>query len=347
MRFCTRCGREVTGSLAFCTRCGHQLRAPGSEPLRVPGSEPLRVPGSEPLRVPGSEPPPAGEPAEPATVTSVPAAEAADPDPASVTPARALPDEIGQGGRSGHRGAPGAGPGPMRRWIMVAAAAVLLAAMAGGGWLIYRGHARHSLAGQVSGQRSTRPAGLATGPGSPPGQAAVSSAPASPAASLPATSPATAAPGGSPPPGGSSAPGSLPAAPGTSPVTLAPRTLAFSSAHRVAAFAARYFTAINHRDFGAYRTLFAPGSRPISTRGEFEAAYRSTTDSRVRLSDLAPQAGGGWAAGLSFVSHQNSGQSHTGTACTAWRITLFLIPAGHHYLIVAPPAGYRSTSRAC
>jgi hypothetical protein len=93
--------------------------------------------------------------------------------------------------------------------------------------------------------------------------------------------------------------------------------------------------------------LFAPGRRPISTRGEFEAASRSTTDSRVRVGDLAPQAGGGWAAGLSFVSHQNSGQSHTGTTCTAWRITVFLIPAGHHYLIVAPPAGYRSASRAC
>jgi hypothetical protein len=221
---------------------------------------------------------------------------------------------------------------------------VLLVAAAGGGWLLYHGHARHAVAASRSRPTPAHRRGIGSSQ-QPPTQSAASSslAPTSPAPT--SSGPASRAPSSSvPTPDTSSPPGAT--SNGTS-VALAPRTRAFASAQPVGAFVSRYFTAINTRNYRIYATLFEPGTQPIAGRSAFKSAYRSTADSRVRLASLAPTADGGWAAGVSFVSHQDSAQSHTGTSCTAWRITLYLQPQGTGYELVPPPADYRSSSRAC
>ncbi|HEY2508558.1 MAG TPA: hypothetical protein VGI58_18720, partial [Streptosporangiaceae bacterium] len=68
---------------------------------------------------------------------------------------------------------------------------------------------------------------------------------------------------------------------------------------------------------------------------------------RATLTSAAPASAGGLAIGLSFISHQAAGQSKTGTTCTTWRITLYLVPDGGSYLIGSPPPGYHSSYRAC
>jgi hypothetical protein len=223
--------------------------------------------------------------------------------------------------------------------MLAAVAAVLLAVAAGTGWLLYQGHARHALAQNRSHQTLAHPGGQGSGP-QPLTQTAVSSSPApsSPVSSPAPSSPAASSPDGSPSPAGSET---------GSSVALAPQVLAYGSAHRVGAFVSRYFTTINDRNYRVYTTLYVPGAQPIATESEFKSGYRTTTDSHARLFGLSPTAGGGWAARVSFVSHQDSTQSRTGTSCTAWRITFFLVPSGRSYQIVSPPAGYRSTSRAC
>jgi hypothetical protein len=116
---------------------------------------------------------------------------------------------------------------------------------------------------------------------------------------------------------------------------------------QVAAFVANYFSAINNRDFASYSALFAPSAATITSARQFKADYGSTHDSKVVLSSLTSTGSGGWAAGISFTSHQSAAESATHTACTAWNITLYLSPSGSSYLIGSPPAGYQATFRAC
>jgi hypothetical protein len=260
-----------------------------------------------------------------------------------------VPAEAPVPGRPGRDSPPANGSLRAKQKIAAATVLVLLVAAAGGGWLLYHGHARHAVAANPSRPTPAHRRGIGSSQ-QPPTQSAASSslAPTSPAPTSsvptssvptsPAPSSSAATPDTSSPPGGTGS--------GTS-VALAPRTRAFASAHPVGVFVSRYFTAINTRNYRIYATLFEPGTQPIAGRSAFKSAYRTTADSRVRLASLAPTADGGWAAGVSFVSHQDSAQSHTGTACTAWRITLYLQPRGAGYELVPPPADYRSSSRAC
>jgi hypothetical protein len=235
--------------------------------------------------------------------------------------------------------------------VVTSIAVVLVLAAAGVGWLVLHGHAGHATAsggGSGQHQRSGRPAAGSSSPGpASPSTASPSPSPSGPLSSGPLSSaPVSSAPAPSAPvsaPGGSSA-GS---GPGSTAVALSPAALQYSSAQQVGTFASRYFTAINERNYGAYVALFAPNGQLVPTRGQFESGYRSTADSRATLASLAPIAGGGWAAGLSFVSHQAVAQSRTGTPCTAWRITLFLAPDGSGYLIGSPPPDYRSSYYPC
>jgi zinc-ribbon domain len=130
-------------------------------------------------------------------------------------------------------------------------------------------------------------------------------------------------------------------------VRLGPGVAGQSAARPVAAFVAQYFAAINGHDYPAFSRLFEPGASPVQSAGEFRSGYRSSRDSRGRLVALAQAADGTWAASLTFRSHQDAGISATGTSCTAWGVTLYLVPAGGSYLIAPPPPGYRASAQPC
>jgi hypothetical protein len=151
---------------------------------------------------------------------------------------------------------------------------------------------------------------------------------------------------------GVASPGSASQAPRTSGtqnadrgmVAVAPAAGQEASAPKVAAFLAAYFEAINARDYQAYLSLFEPVLRP--TYQQFQNGYESTSDSSVMLAELVPTAVG-FAATVSFTSHQEAADSVTRTSCTLWGITLYLKPHGDTYIIVPPPANYRAHYQTC
>jgi hypothetical protein len=129
-------------------------------------------------------------------------------------------------------------------------------------------------------------------------------------------------------------------------VALAPGAARQPGAHHVAAFLATYFAAINKHRYHAYMSLFDPQSRPIHSRQEFLTGFASTRDSGARLVRISPAAAGP-AAEIAFDSHQRPAASATQTACTSWRITLFLETHGRTYLIGTAPATYRAQAAPC
>ena len=129
-------------------------------------------------------------------------------------------------------------------------------------------------------------------------------------------------------------------------VALGPGARRQPGAHHIAAFLATYFAAINHHDYQAYIRLFDPQSRPIQSKQEFLTGFRSTRDSGAKLVSISPTAAGP-AAEITFDSHQRPADSATQTACTSWRITLFLLPQGRTYLIGQVPATYHAQATPC
>jgi hypothetical protein len=206
------------------------------------------------------------------------------------------------------------------------------------------------LAGLGGWYAATRPGGTPTAsPQRPPSAKPSAAGAGSPAATSPssqlaspAVSPASSNPGGTLVP---STPGGT-AAGGSSPVALGPG-VSGQPAGSVAAFVSQYFAAINSHDYPAYISLFAPGADPGENAQKFQAGYASTTDSNETLVALAGTASGATAASLTFDSHQAPASSATHTACTSWRITLYLVQSGTSYLISHPPAGYHASFQAC
>jgi hypothetical protein len=217
--------------------------------------------------------------------------------------------------------------------MMMVLAAVIVLAIAGGlaAWQLTGQHsgAPAPLAGKSAG-RATQPE--PTGAVSPAGSAS---------ATVPASPPPSSAPPSTAPP--STAP---PTASAASTVAIGPAVAGQASAARVAAFLLRYFTAINHRDYSAYVSLFDSQSQPEPTRSHFLNGYRSTTDSLATLVGLSPTSAG-LAATVAFESHQKPALSATHTACTSWHITLYLESGRSPYLIGAAPPGYRASYRPC
>jgi hypothetical protein len=313
----------VGGPLKFCTNCGARLPVAGSQdtpatPVRTGQPPPRAVTPPPPPRWPQHLEPEHLEPEhlepqrlEPPTLTTgFPPAGAADPF-----------------------SRPPAPPGPGRRripaWGIIAAAVALVVA-ALGGWYAATQHGSTSAA---TGQRapSAKPS---TGGGGSLTATSPSSQLATPTGSATSSTPT-----GSPTT-------STPAAGGGSQVALGPG-VSGQTAGSVAAFASQYFAAVNRRDYQAYISLFAPGADPGMDAQKFQAGYASTTDSSETLVALAGAASGKTAASLTFVSHQGAASSATHTACTNWRITLYLVPSGASYLISHPPAGYHASFQPC
>jgi hypothetical protein len=214
--------------------------------------------------------------------------------------------------------------------VLLAAAVVAVAGLVGlGAWLLAgRGSsgvpaASHSATGTQH-TAASRPTPSASVPGSPQ---AVSPSPAIPATPQAPAPPVTAGRNG--------------------PVAIGPGVGHPAKAAAISALASQYFTAINTRDYLGYAGLFEPGAAPVANRHQFLAGYRTTRDSHETLVALAPAGGGGWAATVTFTSHQDPADSATHTACTAWNVTMFLLPNGTSYLIGHHPAGYHASFRAC
>jgi hypothetical protein len=207
---------------------------------------------------------------------------------------------------------------PRPRPALVAVAVVIVVA-AGGGAAAWRLAGSHTA---VTAAAASRPAG----------RSAPARVPAGPA---PAVPPSSAGPEAASSPAPTAAPAGVP---------IAPAAAQQPGAAAVSAFVARYFTAINQRDYPGYAALFAPGQVP--SQQQFRSGYESTTDSGTTLAGLTPTAAG-WAARVTFVSHQDPADSATGSACTSWDITLYLGGDGSTYLIEPPPPGYHASDASC
>lgn len=337
MGFCTKCGRQRSGTEQFCAGCGAQGSdvADAAPQTAESQSEPRAEPAPETI----IEPAPA-EPAESArdelpmieptrwdTNWYKPRPSAASPPPAAPGqtppgPPSYGPPSYGQGpyGQPPYQPPPHVpgtiGTPPLRRGqtvILTILLVVVLLAVGGGAY---------ALVSRFTGHKNAAP---------PPGSPTVS-APAAPGngATTPASSPA-ASPTGSPSPG----------------VSVAAGLAANPAEPAIAAFLARYFTAINSHDYAAYSSLLDSREQSVNTPSTFNAGYGSTNDSAEALTAITGTGGGDQAATVSFTSHQTPAESPTKTSCTSWTITLYLQPNGGSYLIGPAPAGYHASYRAC
>ena len=202
-----------------------------------------------------------------------------------------------------------------------------------GGWYATTRHGGTTVASGQKPATATPSAGGAGSPAATSRSSPLASPAGSAAPSTPAGTSASATPGGT-------------AAGGGSQVALGPG-VSGQTAGSVAAFTSQYFAAINSHDYPAYISLFAPGADPGMDAQKFQAGYASTTDSSETLVALAGTASGKTAASLAFDSHQAPASSATHTACTSWRITLYLVQSGTSYLISHPPAGYHASFQPC
>ncbi len=203
-------------------------------------------------------------------------------------------------------------------------AAVVVAAAGLGGWYAATHYGSKPAA---SAQRPPSATPSAGGAGSPAATSPSSQLASPTAAATPSSPAATAAGGGS-------------------QVALGPG-VSGQAAGSIAAFVSRYFAAINSHDYPAYVSLFAPGADPGVTAQQFQAGFGSTADTDETLVALASTPSGKTAASVTFTSHQSPASSATHTACTSWRITLYLVQSATTYLIGHPPASYHASFAPC
>jgi hypothetical protein len=130
-------------------------------------------------------------------------------------------------------------------------------------------------------------------------------------------------------------------------LTVEPEAASAPQAAAVKAFLTRYFTAINKHDYAAYRQLFSRELRGGLSAAQFATGYGSSQDSLATLRSITTPASGQVKADVTFVSHQQPGDSATHSACTTWSISLFLGKQDGRYVIESPPAGYGASSAAC
>jgi zinc-ribbon domain len=127
-------------------------------------------------------------------------------------------------------------------------------------------------------------------------------------------------------------------------VSIAPGLAGQTDARRVGGLLARYFAAVNHRQYLTYTSLFAQ-RRQLSPR-EFAWGYQTSHDSDAVLVGIAA-LNGGLKATVTFTSLQDPAQSPDHSSCIDWQITLFLHRTGTTYLIGMPPPGYQAGLQAC
>ena len=219
---------------------------------------------------------------------------------------------------------------PWRILVLVAAALLIAGAgTAGGLWLTSGQHPNHSASG------THRTGSLAGATEQPSPSPTVTSSPLpSPSESVPPS------PSPTPPPS--------PARAANGALTVSAAAAASPDAQPIATLLDNYFSAINSRNYPAYRSLLVPRLRHSFTRQKFASGYRSTADSHEKLLSIFPAGDGDTVAAIAFTSHQNPIDSPNGLqACTRWHISIFLRPAGTGFLIDQAPAGYHAAYSRC
>lgn len=143
------------------------------------------------------------------------------------------------------------------------------------------------------------------------------------------------------------APSTPPASTIRKPITVLPGAASGPDSPAVVTFLTRYFSAINHHNFAAYRRLFSASLRGGLSRAGFTAGYGSSKDSQITLHAITAPSAGQLTAAVTFTSHQLPAASPNNSACTAWNIALYLRQEGGGLVLVSPPAGYQATFRNC
>jgi hypothetical protein len=214
---------------------------------------------------------------------------------------------------------------------VTAATVVLLGGLGTGAWLYTHHGTRPPDAGREVG--NIGPDALASTSPGPSSPEPTSPEPTSPSPSSPSpSSPVpTSPPPSSPPPGG---------------VAIAPG-IADPAAPQVVAFLGQYFDAINRHDYAAYIALESPQEAHGLTPAQFQNGYGSTADSGETLHGISVDVNGDYIAQVTFTSSQNPAQSATGTACTKWDISLYLIQSGGSFLVDTPPSSYHAAYAPC
>jgi hypothetical protein len=313
MSFCTVCGRARSESARFCTGCGTEFPGAG---VAAGATAPAQI--AEP-RSAGTGP---GDPLESFRAASPAETVTGPPDeppsyrdqlpPPPPPPVRPLQEP----------------PAQRRRAIVIAAGALAVLLVGGGSYALTTTLTAHG------GASAQRPGSGRTYP-----------------AAHPTIRPATSAQSAAQPP--SPSPSSQPtptAARSSSPGTTVRVTAAAArnpAAPAVVALLDRYFTAINSHSYTGYQSVLDQQMREGNTASSFASGYRTTTDSAESLTSLSGTSGGGLAAAVTFVSHQQPADSPSDSSCTDWAITLYLVPGGSSYLIGPPPPGYRASYQAC
>jgi hypothetical protein len=217
--------------------------------------------------------------------------------------------------------------------VLAMASLALLAGIGAGAWFLVDRHNSQPQAGNQQGSQQ----------GGPVTSQAVAGSPAA-EGSLVASSPDPGGPSVGSAASGSVTPSEEAAPPG--PVTISPATTGNAMAPKIAAFLDDYFDAINTHDFEAYVALRSPQAQDI-TQAQFDAGYGSTTDTGETLRGISSAANGNLVADVTFISHQSAAESASDSACTAWIVSLYLVPNGDGYLIGNPPSSYHAGYTAC
>jgi len=130
-------------------------------------------------------------------------------------------------------------------------------------------------------------------------------------------------------------------------IAVKPAAATSPRAPAVVAFLTRYFTAINHHDYAAYRMLFSRRVRGQLSASAFATGYGTSRDSHMTLRSLATQGSGPLIADVTFTSHQQPAASPTNSSCNHWTISLYLARRAHGYVLVSPPSDYGAKYLSC
>lgn len=167
---------------------------------------------------------------------------------------------------------------------------------------------------------------------------ASSAASSAPASTGPSTSPTSASP---------SASASASASPSLSLVTVGAGVGSNTAAPAVETTLSQYFQGINTHNYTEYQNAHTAAVQATEPESAFNSGYGSTKDSGMTLVSLDNGASDTEEATVTFVSRQDPSASIDGSACNQWKVTYFLVPHGHGYLIGSSPADYKPSYTDC
>jgi hypothetical protein len=156
------------------------------------------------------------------------------------------------------------------------------------------------------------------------------------------TAPASVQPSTAPPP-----PSPTPSPTQTGTVQVAAGVGSNPAAPQVQAFLNEYFKSINTRNYGEYNSLLDAQKQQSDSQSTFDSGYATTKDANEVLTGITDTGGGSLTANVSFTSQQSPADSIDQSPCNDWQISLYLVPQGAGYVMTAAPAGYTASYTDC